>query len=182
MLETIQNRSIRCGSIGQMLGIPISSDFEISPDFLGFLALSQSRQFFHADDSDIVGLLCVARALEGGESDIVSAHHVYNVLRRERPDVLETLTKPNWYFDRKGEVSEGEEPYVRSAVFYLESGADGRVYSKYGFSSLPPCLSLTGPKVRSILHPISHSVLRRGSDSSPFAGSTRSGRRPRRNL
>ena len=78
-----------------------------------------------------MGLLCIARALEGGESDIVSSHHVYNVLRRERPDVLETLVKPIWYFDRKGEVSNGEEPYIRASVFYVERGGDRRVYCKY---------------------------------------------------
>jgi hypothetical protein len=33
---------------------------------------TNARQFFHADDSDLVGLLCVAKALEGGESDLVS--------------------------------------------------------------------------------------------------------------
>ncbi|KAL3424842.1 hypothetical protein PVAG01_04123 [Phlyctema vagabunda] len=92
---------------------------------------TNARQFFHADDSDVVGLLCIARALEGGESDIVSSHHVWNVLQRERPDVAETLTKPIWYFDRKGEVSEGEEPYIRTSVFYLERGENGRVYSKW---------------------------------------------------
>lgn len=32
---------------------------------------TNARQFFHADDSDLVGLLCVAKALEGGESDLV---------------------------------------------------------------------------------------------------------------
>jgi hypothetical protein len=52
-------------------------------------------------------------------------------LQRERPDVAETLTKPIWYFDRKGEVSEGEEPYIRSSVFYLENGGRGRVYTKW---------------------------------------------------
>lgn len=76
-------------------------------------------------------MLCIARALEGGESDIVSSHHVYNVLREERPDVLKTLTEPVWYFDRKGEVSYGEEPYIRTSVFYIESGGQERVYSKY---------------------------------------------------
>ena len=89
-----------------------------------------SSQFFHADDSDIVGLLCIARALEGGESDIVSSHNVYNVLRRERPDVLKTLIQPIWYFDRKGEVSKGQDPYIRTSVFYLEPGDNGRVYCK----------------------------------------------------
>ena len=89
---------------------------------------TNARQFFHTDDSDIVGLLCIARALEGGESDICSAHQVYNDLKAERPDVLETLIKPIWYFDRKGEVSQGEEPYIRTSIFYLEAGE--RLYSR----------------------------------------------------
>jgi hypothetical protein len=76
-------------------------------------------------------LLCIARAREGGESDIVSSHHVWNTLQKERPDVAETLTKPIWYFDRKGETSDGEEPYIRTSVFYIEKGANGRVYSKW---------------------------------------------------
>jgi hypothetical protein len=94
---------------------------------------TRARQFFHADDSDIVGLLCVARALEGGESDIVSVHNVWNVLQKEHPDVAETLTQPIWYFDRKGEVSAGQEPYTRQPVFYRETGPDetSRVYCKW---------------------------------------------------
>ncbi|EFQ99038.1 taurine catabolism dioxygenase TauD [Nannizzia gypsea CBS 118893] len=91
---------------------------------------TNARQFFHTDDCDIVGLLCVAKAFEGGESDIISSHHVYNVLAEERPDVLETLTKPNWYVDRKGEVSVGEEEYIRAAIMYLEPNG-GRVYTKW---------------------------------------------------
>ncbi|KAI9846907.1 MAG: hypothetical protein M1837_003519 [Sclerophora amabilis] len=91
---------------------------------------TNARQFFHADDSDLVGLLCIAKALEGGESDIVSVHHVYNVLQAERPDVVETLTKPIWYFDRKGETSVGQEEFIRTSVFYLEKD-DGRVYCKW---------------------------------------------------
>lgn len=73
----------------------------------------------------------MATALEGGESDIVSSHHVYNTLQRERPDVLETLTQPTWYFDRKGEQSNGEEPWIRTSVFYMEKGDQPRVYSKW---------------------------------------------------
>jgi hypothetical protein len=99
-----------------------------------------NRQFFHSDDSDIVGLLCIARALEGGESDIASSHNIYNVLAQERPDVLKTLTEPIWYFDRKGETSKGEEEYIRTSVMYLESKGDNpRVYTKYVF--LPSVVS-----------------------------------------
>lgn len=99
--------------------------------WIGSVGSRNLSQFFHADDSDIVGLLCIARALEGGESDIVSSHHVWNTLQKERPDVAETLTKPIWYFDRKGETSVGEEPYIRTSVFYLEKGDNARVYSKW---------------------------------------------------
>ena len=87
------------------------------------------RQFFHVDDSDMVGLLCLARALEGGESDIVSSHHIFNVLQRERPDVVETFAKPIWYWDRKGEVSKGQKPYMRKAIFY-KVDHKGQLYTK----------------------------------------------------
>ncbi|KAI5460859.1 hypothetical protein BGZ63DRAFT_455012 [Mariannaea sp. PMI_226] len=90
-----------------------------------------ARQFFHADDGDIVGLLCVHRALEGGESDIVSVHNVWNHLQRENPDVAEMLTQPIWYFDRKGETSEGQDEWLRQPIFYLENGGKGRVYCKW---------------------------------------------------
>ncbi|KAI2611221.1 Clavaminate synthase-like protein [Hypoxylon fragiforme] len=98
---------------------------------------TNARQFFHADDCDIVGLLCIAKAEFGGESDVSSIHHVWNILQAERPDVAELLTQPVWYFDRKGEVSQGEEPYIRTAVFYLETpdpageAAPQRVYCKW---------------------------------------------------
>ncbi|KAF2129859.1 taurine catabolism dioxygenase-like protein TauD [Dothidotthia symphoricarpi CBS 119687] len=92
---------------------------------------TNARQFFHADDADLVGLLCVAKALEGGESDLVSSHSVWNVLQEEHPDVASLLTQPIWYFDRKGEVSRGQREWIRASVFYLETGEGGRVYSKW---------------------------------------------------
>lgn len=87
------------------------------------------RQTFHADPADIAGLLCLNIALEGGENDVVSGHRVWNIMHAERPDVAELLTKPIWYFDRKGEVSVGQEDYIRCAIYYLERD-NGRVYLK----------------------------------------------------
>ncbi|KAL4756378.1 TauD/TfdA family dioxygenase [Aspergillus foveolatus] len=92
---------------------------------------TNARQFFHTDAGDLVGLLCIAKSLSGGESDIVSTHSVYNKLQREHPDVVRTLAEPNWYFDRKGEVSEGQLPWYRGAVFWLETGPSPRVYGKF---------------------------------------------------
>ncbi|KAK3207226.1 hypothetical protein GRF29_103g213858 [Pseudopithomyces chartarum] len=83
---------------------------------------TNARQFFHADDADLVGLLCIAKALEGGESDLVSAHEVWNALQVENPDVARTLTEPIWYFDRKGETSVGEEEWIRTSGTPTTSG------------------------------------------------------------
>ena len=95
---------------------------------------TNARQYFHADDCDIVGLLCIARSMEGGESDMASSHEIWNVLQKERPDVAELFTKPIWYFDRKGETSKGQQDWIKSSIFYLETAVNGRsqrVYSKY---------------------------------------------------
>ncbi|KAL3470371.1 hypothetical protein BJX99DRAFT_51069 [Aspergillus californicus] len=93
---------------------------------------TNARQYFHTDAGDMVGLLCIAKSLSGGESDIASTHHVYNVLQRDHPDVVKTLVEPTWYFDRKGEVSPGQEPWIRGAVMYLETDSESpRVYAKF---------------------------------------------------
>lgn len=95
---------------------------------------TNKKQFFHTDGSDLVGLLCMSKAMEGGESDIASTHLVYNILQKEYPEVVRELVKPEWWYDRKGEVSEGEEGYFRRAVFMLEPDADParrRVQAKY---------------------------------------------------
>jgi hypothetical protein len=38
--------------------------------------------------------------------------------------VIETLTTPNWYFDRKGEISPGQDPWYVSSVLYTERRDD----------------------------------------------------------
>lgn len=75
----------------------------------------------------------MAKAMEGGESDIVSMHHVFNILQRDHPDVAKTLCEPIWYLDRKGEVSEGQKPWIRASVFYMEHDPQGtpRLYGKF---------------------------------------------------
>ena len=93
---------------------------------------TNARQFFHSDEADIVGLLCVAKAFEGGESDLVSSHAVWNDLQIHNPDVAELLTQPIWYFDRKGEESKGQKGWIRTAIFQIEAGENDRVFSKYG--------------------------------------------------
>lgn len=87
---------------------------------------TNARQFFHTDSSGgIVGLLCLHKAVEGGESDIVSSHAVWNHLQAHRPDVAELLASNIWHFDRKGEVSSSpteQKGWVTRPIVHLRKG------------------------------------------------------------
>ncbi|KAJ5158403.1 Taurine catabolism dioxygenase TauD/TfdA [Penicillium coprophilum] len=59
------------------------------------------KQVFHTDAGDIISLLCLNRAAEGGESYLASSWHVYNILAKERPDLIHTLSQ-DWPLDGFG--------------------------------------------------------------------------------
>ncbi len=71
---------------------------------------------FHTDSCDVVALLCINRAQEGGESMIVSGVAVHDELMRRRPDLLAELYKPI-YMDRRGEVPPGKLPWFGMPLF-----------------------------------------------------------------
>lgn len=53
------------------------------------------REFrFHCDAADLLGLLCLRRALRGGQSRLASSVTVFNELRRRRPDLAMRLFEP----------------------------------------------------------------------------------------
>ena len=79
------------------------------------------RQSFHTDSADIVGLLCLQDAQEGGESLLVSALSIFNRMRSERPDLVRRLFDPI-ATDRRGEVPPGAEPYMEIPVFNWHAG------------------------------------------------------------
>jgi hypothetical protein len=87
-----------------------------------------AKMDFHADQLpvDILGLFCVRAAASGGASALVSVGAVHNVLREERPDLLEVLYEP-FNLDWRGEEPEGELPWYTSPMF---SYADGKVTSR----------------------------------------------------
>jgi len=71
---------------------------------------TRERQDFHTDAADIIGLLCLHGARNGGESRIASSWALYNEMLRTRPDLLAALYEPvGW--DRQGDVPEGQLPW-----------------------------------------------------------------------
>lgn len=75
----------------------------------------------------------MSKAMEGGESNIVSMHRIFNCLQRENPEVAKLLCEQIWYLDRKGEVSKGQKPWIRASVFYMENNPKGsrRLFGRF---------------------------------------------------
>ena len=76
---------------------------------------------FHCDAADIVGLLCLQPAKEGGQSRIVSTVSLFNALLSERPDLVPFLFEP-FLSDRRDRMPAGSAP-----VGHVQAGCyDGR--------------------------------------------------------
>jgi hypothetical protein len=81
---------------------------------------TSQRQTFHTDSADVVGLLCVNEAKEGGDSLLVSAVTIFNQMVELRPDLVEYLFDPI-ATDRRGEVPLGELPFLTIPPLSLEN-------------------------------------------------------------
>tara|TARA_B110000196_G_scaffold102838_1_gene89403 strand:- start:6611 stop:7645 length:1035 start_codon:yes stop_codon:yes gene_type:complete len=81
---------------------------------------TSQRQTFHTDSADVVGLLCVNEAKEGGDSLLVSAVTIFNLIVELRPDLVEYLFDPI-ATDRRGEVPTGELPFLTIPPLSLEN-------------------------------------------------------------
>ncbi len=87
-----------------------------------------SKMDFHCDllPVDVLGLFCVRPAKSGGESFVVSAQTLHNVIREERPDYLEALYQP-FNIDWHGEEPDGAKPWYTMPMF---SACDGKLTSR----------------------------------------------------
>ncbi len=71
---------------------------------------------YHSDGSDLVGLMCLERSAEGGESTVCNALAIHNDLVRNAPELAEALYEAQPY-DYRGEQREGGKPYYMVPVF-----------------------------------------------------------------
>ena len=81
---------------------------------------TSAHMLFHTDQCDVVTLLCLQTSMTGGSSKIVSAPAVHNEMLRRNPHLVAELTA-DMFWTKHGEVSPGEDPWYRMAVFnYLD--------------------------------------------------------------
>src|SRR5262249_28851254 len=78
---------------------------------------------------DVVGLLALRTARSGGDTVLVSAQTLHNIMRDERPDLLERLYAP-YHFDRAIEINPGESKTLHAPVF-THRGALAIRYFRY---------------------------------------------------
>ncbi len=90
---------------------------------------TSERQTFHTDSADVVGLLCLQDAMEGGLSLLVSTETIYNEMNATRPDLAELLFDPI-ATDRRGEIPEGEKPYFEIPIFNWHKGKLTGMYQR----------------------------------------------------
>lgn len=87
------------------------------------------RQTFHTDSTDVVGLLCLAEAMEGGDSLLVSTVTLYNEMRRRHPDLWPLLFDPV-PTDRRGEIPTGMKPWFEIPVLNWHEGKLSGLYQR----------------------------------------------------
>ncbi len=89
-------------------------------------AYRNSRELtMHTDRCDVIGMLCVTKAMRGGVSAYASAHTVYNEILATRPELLDPLFAGLRYH-RRGEQLPGE-PAITPAPVPILSEQDGEL-------------------------------------------------------
>ncbi|KAG5642401.1 hypothetical protein DXG03_002833 [Asterophora parasitica] len=96
---------------------------------IGNSAYTTDKQVFHTDVGDLIALMALQSAAEGGTSRISSGGRVYNELAATRPDIINTLSKP-WPLDSFG----GDPGYTLRPLLYHEDGHAIIQYSRRHFT------------------------------------------------
>jgi hypothetical protein len=139
--------------IGSWLGQPVPQNARAdllghvidqrSPDTTKRLYQTNQEQPLHSDSCDIVGLLCLQQAKQGGESIIASSANIYNVLQAEQPNALRAL-EDEFPCDRFGEIPAGKQPWYKLRVFnevngrLVCCGMDPDIRSAQRLEDVPP--------------------------------------------
>lgn len=90
---------------------------------------TDQRQTFHTDSADVVGLLCLHEAAEGGDSMLVSAAAIYNEMLQRDVGLAHTLFEPV-ATDRRGEVPPGADPFFLIPVLNWYDDALTVIYQR----------------------------------------------------
>ncbi len=112
-------------------------------------AFSTGALRFHTDRCDVVSLMCIRQASEGGHSKIASAVAIHNAMLEHRPDLLEELFTP-YPRSRFGEEVNDASAYYMLPVFAQHNGKFTTHYSRTYIEAAQSNLDV--PRLRSAQH------------------------------
>lgn len=104
---------------------------------------SRAELAMHNDAADILGLLCVHQALEGGESQFASGPAAHNTILATRPDILPILYR-GFPHHRRSEQPDEQPDVTPYDVPIFSTNARGEVCINFTYSSIAPALHVVG--------------------------------------
>lgn len=121
-------RAVSQNHNGHLLGHVKDLGFDHRTDPTARAYHSSNELDFHSDSCDVVGLLCLHEAMQGGTSRITSALTIYNEMLKRRPELAAAMVEV-FYHDRRGEIPEGMDRTWQLPIF---SFTDGHLSIKSG--------------------------------------------------
>jgi hypothetical protein len=119
---------IRQNELGDVLDHVYATSDKTMDDPTALPSKVRDQLVYHRDGSDIVGLMCLRAAKEGGTSCLVSSAEVYNEILRRRPDLAPLLFQQyprDWLRqDHNAPASTFSVPVleIKNGVFNMEAG------------------------------------------------------------
>lgn len=120
---------IRQNEMGDLIDHVYATSDKTMDDPTALSSKVRDKLVYHSDSSDIVALMCLRGAKEGGASCLVSGAEIYNEMLRRRPDLAPLLFEPVHWDWRRQDHNAPADTY-RSPLISIVDG----VFSMYAGS------------------------------------------------
>jgi hypothetical protein len=120
---------IRLNEQGDLLDSVYATSDKTMDDPTALSARVRDQLVFHSDSSDVVALMCLRPAKQGGTSCLVSGAQIYNEIVRRRPDLAPLLFEP-FHWDWRRQDHDAPADTYASPIIDLTDG----VFSMYAGS------------------------------------------------